>query len=347
MTEIGIEKFHQKKAHKDTIVRVRYSPTGRFLVSADRSGEFIIWPEGNPRGSKRFRSSCSTLTDVWFSEDEKLLFVGHQGGLFFIYDLTKKNKLVAEVQFNTDRSNTPTILSGTSRPILDYVVMAVCPVGSPNIYVALEFRDFFSLSRDNLEVTYKGHIQGNIIEQTAVSPNGNMMFFGDDLGYIYRFMLDDKKMIMFAEHHEVVNGVDSSMRPTTVNASTGIAALALSPDGLRLASTSYTGGVQIWDTEIDNSHRDNIREFPPFAAKEPLLKGRMRGVSFFPNSSSVIIGSDDGTLEVWDYNIKNVIYHTNCYEGVRSLDVSPIDSKCAIGCKDGSIFLVPWLGIER
>ncbi len=130
-----------------------------------------------------------------------------------------------------------------------------------------------------------------------------MVFFGDDLGYIYRFMLHDKKMIMFAEHHEVVNAVDSSMRPTTMDASTGIAALALSPDGRRLASTSYTGGVQIWDPEINNSQRDNIREFLPVAAKEPLQKGRMRGVSFYPNSSNVIVGSDDGTLEIWDYNI--------------------------------------------
>ena len=341
MTEVRIEKFRYKNVHKDIIVRMRYSPTGRFLVSADRSGKIIIWPEGNQRGSKHFCSSCSYLTDVWFSEDEKLLFVGHQGGLLSIYQLPKI-KLVAEMQLKPDRSDAPAILSGTSRPILDYVVMAVCPIDSPNIYVALEFRDLFSLSRDELKVINRVHIQGNIIEQTAVAPNGKHIFFGDDLGYIYSFMLHDMKMSLFAEHHEVVNAVNSSLRPTTKDASTGIAALALSFDGRRLASTSYTGGVQIWDAEISDSERVNIREFSPLVAKEPLLKGRMRGVGFYPNFSSVIVGDDEGTLEVWDYNIKDVIYHTNCHAGIRSLDVSPIDSKCAIGCKDGSIFLVPW-----
>ena len=131
-----------------------------------------------------------------------------------------------------------------------------------------------------------------------------------------------------------------------MDTSTGIAALALSPDGHQLVSTSYSGGIQIWDTDVNNSQKYNIREFMPFAAKEPLLKGRMRGVSFYPDSSSVIVGSDDGTLEVWDYNIKNVLYRTNCHVGVRSLDVSPVDSKCAIGCKDGSIFLIPRIGLH-
>jgi WD40 repeat protein len=346
MAEIKIEKCRQKKVHKDNIVRVRYSPTGRFLVSGDRSGTFIIWPEANPRASKRFCSSSSTLTDIWFSEDETLLFVGHQGGILLIYDLPKI-KLRAEIQLHPDRSDTSTILSGTSRPILDYVVMTVCPIGSPNIYVALEFRDFFSLSRDNLKVNNSSHIQGNIIEHTTMSPNGNMIFFGDDLGFIYRFMAQDMEMKLFAEHHEIVNGVDSSRRPITMDASTGIASLALSPDGRLLASTSYSGGVQIWNTEINNSKRTNIREFRPMAAKEPLQKGRMRGVSFYPNTSSVIVGSDDGTLEIWDYDLNKVIYHTNFHEGVRSLDVSPIDSTCAIGCKDGSIFIVPWIGTNN
>ncbi|HLO16487.1 MAG TPA: hypothetical protein VK206_16765 [Anaerolineales bacterium] len=345
MTETGIEKFRQKNAHKDAIVRMRYSPTGQFLVSADRSGEFMIWPGGNSRGSKRFCSSRSTLTDVWFSEDEKLLFIGHQDGLLLIYEFPKI-ELTAKVQLKPDRSDPSTILSGTSRPILDYVVMVVCPAGSPNVYVALEFRDFFSLSRNNFEVTNKSHIPGNIIEQVAVSPDGNRIFFGDDLGYIYRFLLPDMKMTLFAEHRELVNGMTASMLPTKVEASTGIAALALSPDGLRLASTSYTGGVQIWDTQIDSSQKENIRGSSAYAAKEPLQKGRMRGVGFSPNSSSVITGNDDGTLEIWDYSAKSVIYHANCQEGVRSLAVSLIDSKCAIGCRDGSIFLIPWLGAD-
>jgi WD40 repeat protein len=272
--------------------------------------------------------------------------VGHQGGLLLVYDFPKI-KLVAEVELKPDRTDTNSILSGTSKPILDYVVMVVCPSDLAKIFVALEFRDFFCLLKDNLNVTTKKHHPGNIIEQTAVSPKGNMIFFGDDLGCIYRFILADMRMIMFADHHEIVNAFDSSMRPSEKDTSIGIACLALSKDGRQLASTSFRGGVQIWDTEGNNSEKKSAREFLPLAAKQPMQTGRTRGVSFHPNSSNVIIGSDDGTVEVWNYSTEEIIYHTNCQEGVRSLDVSPVDAKCAMGCKDGSIFLFPWPGAHN
>src|SRR5512136_247308 len=141
MIPLEIEKYRQKKPHRDTIVRMRYSPLGRFLVSADKSGELILWPQADRRDPRRFYSRSETLTDVWFSEDEKWLLVGHQGARLCIFELPKIN-LVADLQLKPDRTGSSSILSGTSRPVLDYVVMASCPRDSDDIFVVLEFRDF-------------------------------------------------------------------------------------------------------------------------------------------------------------------------------------------------------------
>jgi len=332
-----IEKFRQKKRHRDTIVRIRFSPLGQYAVSADKSGELFFWPKGDFHRAKRFYSSESTLTDVWFSEDEKQLFVGHEEGLLLVYDIPGL-KLIAEVQLETDQSASGTILSGTSKPILDYVVLAVSPKRSQNIFVALEYHDFFCLSKD-FQVTNEKHIHGNIIEQTTATPDGRLIFFGDDLGYIFHYKPDEMVMIDFALHHELVNAYDAGMRPVKRDLSTGIAALAISGDGQKLASTSYTGGVQIWNIESKDPQTEDLRDFPPFAERPPQDDVRIRGICFSPDSSSVLFGNDEGKVAFWNFKKGEIEYYADCHEGVKSIAVSPFDSEYAIGCKEGSIFL--------
>lgn len=336
---IQIEKYRQKRVHKDTIVGLRYSPTGRFLVSADRSGEIIVWPQGDPRGAQRVCSPYAPLTGVWFSEDEGWLLAGHQGGHLLVYGLPKI-KLEAEVQLKPDRPE-GYILSGTSRPVLDWVVLAICPSSDSNIYAVLEFRDFFMIRREVLQVTNYVHVPGSLVEYAAATLNGRFVFFGDDLGYIYRFQLPEMRIETYAEHHERVPAVDLAMRPTTQDASTGIAGLALSCDGKLLASTSRTGGVQIWQTEVKRQKDSELREFQPFAAREPVRTDWLRGVCFLPNSTTLALGADEGTVEVWDYQSEHVIHLAKCPASVSSLDALPNGSQLAIGCEDGSVFLIP------
>lgn len=337
---IRIEKYRQKKAHKDTIVGLRYSPTGRFLVSADQSGEIIVWPEGQPNGAKHVRSPYEPLTGVWFSEGEEWLLAGHQGGHLLVYSLPKL-KLEAEVQLKPGRPE-GYILPGTSRPVLDWVVLAICPSIDSNLYAILEFRDFFTIRREGFQVTSHVHLSGPLIEYTAGSPNGRFVFFGDELGYIYRFRLPEMKLEIFAEHHERVPAFDLAMRPTTMDASTGIAALALSRDGKLIASTSRTGGVQIWQTEAERREGSALRELRPFAALESVRTVWIRGVSFLSNSAALAFGTDDGSVEVWDYSSGQVTYIAKCPASVRGLDASPDGSQLTIGCEDGSVFLIPW-----
>ncbi len=339
---IQIEKYIQKNRHRDTIVKLQYSPTGRFLVSADRSGEIIIWPEGKSHGAQHVCSPYSSLTGVWFSENEEWLLVGHQDGHLLIYELPKM-KLEADVQLKTDRPN-GYILSGTSRSVLDWVVLAVCPSNNPDLYAILEFRDFFAIHREGFQVRKQTHLSGPLIEYTTASPDGRFVFFVYDLGYIYRFRLPEMRLDTFAVHHEIIPAVDLGMRPTTKDHASGIAGIVLSRDCKLLASTSRTGGVQIWHTGTERQDSVELWNFRPFAAKEQIRSGWIRGVSFLPNSTALVLGADDGTVEVWDYKSGQVTHTAKCPSSVRSLDVSPDGSQLAIGCEDGSIFLVPWGG---
>ena len=336
---IQIDNFIQKIAHKDIIVKLKYSPSGKFLISADRSGEIIIRLRGESKDVKLIRTSYSPLTGIWFSEDEKWLISGYQGGNTLIYNFPEMN-LEAEIKLKTDYPE-GYILSGTSRPTLNWVVLVVCPSNDLNFYAVLEFRDFFTIRREDFKVTKYNHIPGNLIEYTVSSLDGQFIFFGDDLGYIHKFWIPEMRFDVYAKHQEKVKAFDLSMRPTTMYTSTGIAALALSNDNKFLASTSRSGGVQLWDTDINIKKDLPLMEFQPVVAKEPVRDFWIRGVCFIPNSSNLVLGSDDGTLEIWDYQLKQSKYIGKCPTGVRNLDISPDSLQIAIGCEDGGIFLIP------
>jgi hypothetical protein len=340
MSDFELEKFRQKNWHRNKIVRMRFSQTGQYLVSADNSGEIILSTKDNFLNPKRIIHSSPDLTDVWFSEDEKLLFAGHIKGFLQIYELPK-SRLTGETYLKPDISDRSTVLSGTSKSVLDYIIMAVCPVNSQFIHIALEFRDFFTISRNSLEVVHKIHYPGNIIEQTTASHDGGYIFFGDDLGFIYRYDFKEMNMAIAAEHHELVDAYDSSMKPTYMDYASGIAALALSGDCSLLATSSYEGGLQIWETTAFNVPVSNPRGVKPYASRAPLGKGRIRGLSFYPGTKSVFAGSDDGTLEIWDYLSNRSVFKAKCSDGIRSISVSPVDHYCAVGCKDGSVYIFP------
>jgi WD40 repeat protein len=337
---IQIEKYRQKNAHKDVIIKIQYSPTGNYLVSTDRSGEIIVWSENKLWRNKRIYSPYAPLTGVWFSEDENLFLAGYQGGHLLAYSLPKF-KPEAEVQLKTNRPE-GYILQGALKPVLDYVILATCPLNDANIYVVLEFRDFFMVQRETFQVTNYVHVSGNLIECAVASLNGRFVFFGDDLGYIYRFKLPEMKLEIYAEHHELVPGYDLDRRSIAVDRSSGITGLALSHDGKLVASTSRTGGVQIWQTEVNRQEDIELRKFQPFVARKPIRYTWLRGVCFLPNSTTLALGDDDGIVEVWDYQSEQTIHIAKCPSSVRSLNASPDGSQLAIGCEDGNVFIIPW-----
>jgi len=339
--KIQIEKYRQKKRHREVIVGVQYSPTGRFLASADQSGEIIVWPGGHLRGARRVCSPYSLLTGIWFSEDEEFLMAGHQGGCLLVYALPEF-ELAAEIVLKTDHTNGPKVQKGASGPLLNRVLLAVWPSNALNLYAILEFNDFFTIRREDFQITNHIHLSGPLIECTAGSPHGRLLFLGDELGYISRLWLPEMKLENFARHCEEVQASDLTPEAAKTEDTPGIAALALSRNGKLIVSTSREGGVQIWHAQAERKEDSSWREFRPLVVRAPLQTGWIRGVCFLPNSTYLVLGGDKGTVEVWNFKSGKATEMLKCPSGVRCLDASRDGSQLAVGCEDGSIFLIPW-----
>lgn len=340
---IAIERYRAKPGHSSTPVAVRYSPNGRFLVSADQTGAIIARPRSRFSFRKSARSPYSPLTGIWFTEDQQSLLAGCQGGRLLLYSLPKLH-LTAEVHLKPDDEGRSPVLSGAATPILNWVVLALAPASDSNLYAVLEFRDFFTIRRDGLQATGCKHQPGPLLESSTASPDGQVVFFGDDLGYVYRYRPREMRLELFAEHREQVPGVDMrSMQRTVVNSAAGIAALALSPDGALVASSSRAGGVQLWDTNAP-PERDEVLSGParrPSVVRAPSRNTWLRGLCFLASTGALAIGGDDGILEIWDSKSSRVVSSAKFPEGIRGLAASPDASELAVACEDGSLYLLP------
>lgn len=338
---ISLDRYRRKDAHRETIVAACYSPSGKYLVTADRGGTVAVQLREGGQKPRTIRTRDSTLTGAWFSQDEKWLLWGCQGGRLHIHNLPDLG-LVDQVQLGPQRSAPENILSGTSRPVLDWVVLTVCPQGDASCYAVLEFRDFFTIRRAGPEVAGHRHVPGALLDCAVASPDGRLIFYGDDLGYIYRSQVPGMELTLFGEHRERVRGLDGAGHPIMMDASPGVAGLALSPDGQWLTSTSQSGGVQIWRTRATAPAGGGRPTIKPVAARPPEQDGWARGVCFVYGSSGVLFGADNGRITFWEYEVDRTAHWAQSPAAIRALDASPNGREIVVGCEDGSVYVVPW-----
>lgn len=331
------KKISIKKKHRAPIVNVKYSPSGKYLISADQEGKIVLWLNHSFWGTKSIFSPHTPLTGVWFSEDEEWLISGHQHGYLLVLSLPKL-KISKEIQLGENTKKN--ILSGTSRPILNWVVHANMPMGNQHLNAALEFRDFYSLQYDSLKIMEHKHFPGSLIDYTTNSKTENHFFFGDDLGSVYKYDFSTRSLIFFAVHQEVVKAYDRSFNPTTKLSATGIAGLALSADEKLLATSSRTGGIQIWETQKKQELSQDVLKKAPKIALKPRREVWLRGLSFFQGTSNIVSGGDDGIIETGDINNESLEVFTKCDAGVRDLTCSPSGDQIVIGCDNGLLYFI-------
>ena len=149
----------------------------------------------------------------------------------------------------------------------------------------------------------------------------------------------------------IVGGVDNSVH--IWNAQTGkhkmllsehkgLRCIAMSPDGMFIATGSEDTTIRLWDINTGQLTRT--------------LKGhshRIHSVIFTSNGQILISGSEDNTIRLWNVttgeNIKTYTAHTDAsgshggsplsLEGVKSLALSPDGKTLASGSYDGEVRL--------
>jgi WD40 repeat protein len=108
--------------------------------------------------------------------------------------------------------------------------------------------------------------------------------------------------------------------------------LAISSDGLTLASGGNDRTIKIWDLSPKNERSTYL--------KSTLTDhiGAIYALAFLPNQNILISGSSDWTIKIWDLNTNQVIKTLEGHQGsIRALAVSADGHTLVSGSTDGTV----------
>lgn len=326
-----LDLFHR---HQPTgpIVTVRFDAAGRFLAWADRDGQIQV-QELARRRPRTLTSPHAPLTGLWFDPHRDLLLAGYQSGRVAVFD-PATGKLIREVACKAESNRR--ILSGTSRPVLDWVVAILFPPAGTTFRVVLEAGEVVTVNRERFEVVEGTEPFGNLTDCAAPRPDGSEVFLGDDLGYVYKLGPDDSSRSIVCRHSERLPAFDTAGRSSMVDHAAGIAAVAVAADRALIASTSREGGIQAWDLDsFDNIV--NVEKRQPLRAREPIGRTWIRGLGFVPGRPALVWGDDTGRIDLWDFETGSDQTLARLDEGVQSLAVAPDGTEVAVGGERGTL----------
>jgi WD40 repeat protein len=104
-----------------------------------------------------------------------------------------------------------------------------------------------------------------------------------------------------------------------------VSGVAFSPDGMRLASAGYLGGLIVWDAK---THK--------VLHKIPSHAGGFLGVAFSPDGTRIAPASTDGTVSVWDAATGRLVLTCKGRSSIHCVAFSPDGTRLASASMDGT-----------
>ncbi len=296
--------------HTGAVLRVDYSPDGRWLATASRDGSVRLWDLAGeaPRQVGELCGHEGDVTAVAFGPDGRWLATAGIDATVRLWDLQADDPaatarvfrghgdIVWSVSFSGDGRRLATASSDATARIWDLqaadpAAEPVVLVGHEGIVYSAEFspdgRRLATTSRDTTARIWelggapgaeprvlRGH-EGAVF-QAAFDPGGRRLATGSEDGTVRLWDLDAGEPVVARElrgHDDTVFGV------------------GFGPDGRWLATSSADGTARLWPLDEAN----------PEAGARVLRghEGDVTWVTFSPDGQWLATGSIDGTARLW------------------------------------------------
>jgi len=330
--------------HPVFISNLVFSPDGSLLVSSDWNGNIVVWDvsERQPLGDPLF-DRFGRVLDLVFMPNGETFISSHEyldSGGMISGELREWDPLTLELV-----DSIPQIFT------LPYSNLIITPDGK---YMISAQQSSTSISLWDLELkervpdVFEGY--EDVVRSMAVSPDGNLLMFGN---YDGSLMFWDLNLQRFLEeriqaHTDIVND------------------LAFSPDGEMFVSVSVDQTIRLWDatsfqeigepfatqgaevSDVD-FHPDgelfatacadgNVRLWSPNARSSLIqaLSGhseRVWDLDFTSDGETIASASADETLSIWDISGEPQLIRSlrGSIGQIYTLDFSPDDSMLAAG----------------
>lgn len=315
-------------AHDAEVWGAAYSPDGQMIATASQDGSIVLWNAETYQIIRRLQAPEANLSyyRVAFSPDSALVAAGGFGGYLVVWDVQSGEALplrkghgdsIHDLAFSPDGTQLVTVGADMTVVLWDVATWQMDVVGrhdnstwgiwdvafSPDgALLATASRDktvrLWDLTRANaISNTLILTNHQAIVTSVAFHPSltTTVLVSGDVNGKMIFWNLDRWRKARQRPTHSV---------PLSKQAGY-VWALAFSPDGAMLASTSSRSTFRYW--QFDLSQDVTQMNPPPLSL---FLKGHTDDVvdiAFSPDGQRVVLASVDGTASVWGVNNGNLL----------------------------------------
>ncbi|MTJ15633.1 WD40 repeat domain-containing protein [Dolichospermum sp. UHCC 0299] len=298
----GAEKFILR-GHSDSVNAITVTTDGKSLISASSDETIKIWDVGTGREEFTIYSHSRYVNAIAVTSDGKNLISGSSDGKIKIWDVgTGIEKFTLRgysgysnaLELTTDGK---TLVSGSFD-------------GKIKIW---------DIGTGAEKFTLKGHSRS--ITAIALTPDGKTLVSSSFDGKIKIWDLTQKTARFFylILQYTIFDDKVSGLISTISNDFSSVNAIAVTPDGKTLVSSSFDGKIKIWNLVT--------------GAKEFMLSehiSRINTIILIRNGKTVISYSDDGKIKLWNVVTGEKILNISRNYGIVNYVISLTFSKTAL-----------------
>ena len=304
------------QAHSGAVTAITFSPDGKQLFSSGDLGNIIVLNWQQEQEINTLKKHFTWVSSLIFSLDGKNLISASYDHTISIWNCQTGEHICRLVEYPNE---IPQIATNTNHPAR---IISIGISGDGQTLISGSQGKTITLwNLKNKEKIHSFNLNGhdNHISRIAISPNGKILASGGGF--------HDRTIKLW--HLET----GAEIRTLKPNPGGEITALAFTPDGETLVSSSYDKTVRVWNWQTG----EEIHSLTGH-------KNWVTSVALSSDGNMIVSGDWDGMVKLWDLHTGEEISSLDEFCGsyanvIASVNISPDAKTIAIGDRSGRIKL--------